>query len=157
MPYVSRQVLSQLLVGLLLGCAAFAPAAGAQQRSVTWERFDVDLAVQQDGVVRVAETQAIRCQGTYQQGFRVIPTDRVTAIDDVSVAEVVGGQTSPYRASQSQAPNTYRTSSTDQGLSIDWWFPPTTNATRTFVLSYTVRGAIRIYDAGDQLQWKAVY
>ncbi len=29
--------------------------------------------------------------------------------------------------------------------------------TRQFVLRYTVTGAIRIYDAGDQLQWRAIY
>jgi uncharacterized membrane protein YgcG len=73
------------------------------------------------------------------------------------VDEVVNGQTTPYRSSPIQATNAFHTSSTDQGLRIDWWFPPTTNAARTFVLRYTIHGAIRIYDAGDQLQWKAIY
>jgi uncharacterized membrane protein YgcG len=141
----------------LILLAQVVPTAQAQQRSVTWERFDTALTVKTDGSVDVAETQSIRFTGTYQQGFRVIPTDRVTRIDNVLVEELVGEGTVPYRASTSQAPNTYRTSTTDQGLRIDWWFPPTTNATRVFVLRYVAHGAIRIYDAGDQLQWVAVY
>jgi len=130
-------------VALLLVVVLAAPAAvyAQQQRSVAWNTYDVDLNVQSDGSVQVAETQAIQFQGTYQQGFRVIPTDRVTRIENVSV----------------QGASAVRTSSTDQGLRIDWSFPPTTNAARTFVLTYTLRGAIRIYDAGDQLLWKAIY
>ncbi len=148
------------LLWLLVLCAAAAsaaPVAVAQQRSVTWERYDADLDVQPDGAVRVTETQTIRFQGTYQQGFRVVPTDRVTAIDDASVSEIVSGQSVTYRSTLTQTPNGFRTSVADQGLRIDWWFPSTTDASRTFVVRYTARGAIRIYDAGDQLQWKALY
>jgi hypothetical protein len=148
-------LLSCLLVAL--AWASSPTLAGAQQRSVGWERFDVDFAVQSDGSVQVTETQAIRFQGTYQQGFRLIPTDRVTAIDDLSVSEITGGQTLAYRPSLAPTTNGFRTASTDQGLRVDWGFPPTTDAARTFVLRYTLRGAIRIYDAGDQLEWKAVY
>jgi Predicted membrane protein (DUF2207) len=42
------------------------------------------------------------------------------------------------------------------GLQVDWWFPPS-NASRTFVLRYTASGALRIYDGGDQQQWRAIY
>ena len=129
----------------------------AQQRSVAWERYDVNLDMQSDASIQVAETQTIQFHGTYQQGFRLVPTQRVTAIDSVSVGELTGGQTIEYRSSLSQTPNSFRASSTDQGLRIDWWFPPTTDGSRTFIVRYTARGATRIYDAGDQLQWKAVY
>ena len=142
---------------LLVLLAALAPTTWAQQRAVGWQRYDVDLAIAPDGSVAVTETQAIQFQGTFQMGFRVIPTDRVTSVDNVSVAEVVNGQTVAYRPTQTQAANGFSTVSTDQGLEIDWWFPPTTNAARTFVLRYTLHGALRIYDAGDQLQWKAIY
>jgi hypothetical protein len=146
------------VAGLLLVLfVALAPTAWAQQRAVGWQRYDVDLAIAPDGSVAVTETQTIQFQGTFQMGFRVIPTDRVTSIDNVGVAEVVNGQTVPYRPTQTQTPNGFSTVPTDQGLEIDWWFPPTTNAARTFVLRYTLHGALRIYDAGDQLQWKAIY
>jgi hypothetical protein len=133
------------------------PTSAAQARNVAWTRYDVDLNVQPNGSVQVSETQTIQFHGTYQQGLRVIPTDRLTGIDNVSVGEDVGGTTAAYRPGLVPATNSFRTTSTDQGLQVDWWFPPTTDASRTFVLRYTAQGAIRVYDAGDQLQWKAVY
>src|SRR5262249_16926500 len=70
--------------------------------------------------------------------------------------EVSNGQSVPYTRGSGQA-NTFAAATGADGLQIDWWFTPTTNAVRTFELRYTVTGAIRIYDAGDQLQWRAIY
>src|SRR5207302_1919927 len=89
-----------------------APTAAAQGRNVAWNRYNVDLDVQPDGSVQVTETQTIHFQGTYQQGFRVIPADRVTGIDDVSVSEDTSGQTVAYRSSLVPATDSFRTTST---------------------------------------------
>src|SRR5947209_14858512 len=99
--------------------------------------------MQSDASIQVAETQTIQFHGTYQQGFRLVPTQRVTAIDSVSVGELTGGQTIEYRSSLSQTPNSFRASSTDQGVRIDWWFPPTTDGSRTFIVRYTARSEER--------------
>jgi Predicted membrane protein (DUF2207) len=144
-----------LLVLVVLGGTRSAAAQGAG-RSVAWQRFDVDLAIQLDGSVQVSETQAIQFTGTYQQGYRLVPLDRTTGVTDVSVSETIDGRSIPYGRGTGQA-NTYSASTTADGLQIDWWFPPTTNATRTFVVRYTVNSAVRIYAAGAQLQWRAIY
>ena len=84
-------------LALVLAVALLPPAVDAQQgRSVDWQRYDADLQVQSDGSVVVTETQAIAFHGTYRQGFRAIPLDRVTDITDVEVAEVVGDRMVPY-------------------------------------------------------------
>src|SRR5439155_25760940 len=80
-----------------------------------------------------------------------IPLDRVSSITEVGAGEV--GR--PYRAGYNQ-PETFAVTRSDNILRIDWWFPPTTNATRTFELSYRVSGAVRVYEGGDQLYWVAV-
>jgi uncharacterized membrane protein YgcG len=116
----------------------------------------VDLAIQQNGSVQVSETQVIQFTGTYQQGYRLVPLDRTTGVTDIGVSETIDGRSIPYGRGTGR-PNTYSTSTTADGLQIDWWFPPTTNAARTFAVRYTVDGAVRIYDAGDQLQWRAIY
>ncbi|MBV9169819.1 MAG: hypothetical protein JOZ81_07025, partial [Chloroflexi bacterium] len=43
-----------------------ATSANAQSsgRSVTWQRYDVGLALQPDGSMRVTETQTVTFQGT---------------------------------------------------------------------------------------------
>ena len=146
---------------VILALVVFVGAVGMANaqtgnRSVSWQQFDTDLAIQSDGSLVVTETQRITFSGTFQSGYRLVPLDRTSGVGDVMVAEVVGGQTLPYSRGNGQ-PNTYAVSIGSDGLRIDWWFPPTTNATRTFVLRYSVAGAIRIYDAGDQLQWRAIY
>jgi hypothetical protein len=144
-----------LLVVASLGASLPALAQGAA-RSVAWQRYDVDLAIQSDGSVNVVETQAIQFTGTYQQGYRLVPLDRTTGAHDVSVAEVINGHFVPFARGSGQA-NTFSSSSGTDGLQIDWWFTPTTNTVRTFEVRYTVTGAVRIYDTGDQLQWRAIY
>jgi uncharacterized membrane protein YgcG len=151
------------LTGLLLVLLA-APglttsiAAQSAGRSVTWQRYDVDLDVQSNGSLVVTETQAITFNGIYQQGYRLVPLDRTTGVTDVSVDEVVNGRPVGYVRGTRQ-PNTYAATVGSDGLQIDWWFSPTpaSATTRTFDVRYTVSGAIRIYEAGDQLQWRAVY
>jgi hypothetical protein len=146
------------LLLVLLTLTASAPALAQGARSANWQRFDVDLDIQRDGSVNVTETQAIQFTGTFQQGFRVVPLDRTTGATNVSVSELVNGQPVAYTRGADR-PSTFSTSTAQDGLHIDWWFSPTptTNATRTFVVRYTVTGATRIYDGGDQLQWRAIY
>jgi uncharacterized protein (TIGR04222 family) len=147
-----------LIIMLLLPATA---AAQTGQRSVSWQRYDADLAVQTDGSLNVTETQAITFSGTaqaepYQNGFRVVPDKHSTGIGNVRVGEIVNGQLQPYSPGAG-VPGTYSTSPAPDGLSINWTFPQTLNATRTFVISYTVRGAVAIYNAGDQIDWNAIY
>lgn len=40
---------------------------------------------------------------------------------------------------------------------IRWYFPPQENHTATYTLRYTVHEALRFYEGGDQLWWKAIY
>jgi Predicted membrane protein (DUF2207) len=147
-------VIVVLLVASLGATLPVLAQAGA--RSVAWQRFNVDLAVQPDGSLDVVETQAIQFNGTYQQGYRLVPLDRATGSRDVSVAEIISGRSVPYAPGSGQA-NTYAASVGTDGLQIDWWFTPTTNAVRTFEVRYTVTGAVRLYDVADQLQWRAIY
>jgi hypothetical protein len=72
-----------LLVLVVLGGTRSAAAQGAG-RSVAWQRFDVDLAIQLDGSVQVSETQAIQFTGTHQQGYRLVPLDHTTGVTDAT-------------------------------------------------------------------------
>lgn len=148
---------------LIAGPAALLAPSYAQStgRSVSALRDDVTLAVQPGGDVLVQETEQIAFQGAgFHNGSRQIPLDRVTSIQDVTVGEP--GQ--PYqRASTPGAPLTYTVSGPTQGgrpnagtLSIQWWFPETSNTTRTFVISYRAAGVVRYYPGGDQVRWDVI-
>jgi hypothetical protein len=60
-----------LLVALATLIGETPLSAEGAGRSVTWQRFDVDLAIRSDGSVNASETQTIHFTGTYQQGYLV--------------------------------------------------------------------------------------
>src|SRR5207247_8512100 len=128
---MSLALLLSFLLALLIGPAA--PLL--QQKTVAWDRYDVDMALQQNGDFLVTETQAIDFRGgPFTTAFRQIPLDQTTGITDVQVGE-------PGRTYKSgSGTNSFRTSKTsDNQLRVDWNFPPTTNAKRTFILTYPLQ------------------
>lgn len=136
-----------LALGLLL---AFSVAAQAQSKSLYWDRFDFDITVQPNGDLRIVETQKIVfTSGVFTFGTRGIQTDRLSDITDVEVRE--GGRT--YRLSDSGEPYTYQVYQDGSERKIKWFFPPVGDTTRTYTLAYTVKGALRYYDEGDQVWW----
>jgi Predicted membrane protein (DUF2207) len=134
---------------VLLAVTVGTASAQSTARSVSWQRFDADLTLQSDGSVAVVETQTISFQGTYQQGFRVIPTDRTTGITDISVAQV--------NAASQATPLSFTSTADASGVRITWNFPQITNATGTFALRYVAHGVTRVYSGGNQVDWNAVY
>ncbi|HLE05330.1 MAG TPA: DUF2207 domain-containing protein, partial [Anaerolineales bacterium] len=142
-----------LALGLLL--VGWPRAAAAQGKTLYWERFDVTLAIQPNGDLRVVERQRIRfTAGSFTYGFALIPLDKTQGIDQVSLSEPGG---TVYReASSGEEPFTFETAQVENELEVRWYFPPTADAARTFDLAYTVHGAIRVYDSGDKLQWFAI-
>ena len=144
------------IVALLLFVLGAPPVLAQSSPTVRWDRFDVDETVLTDGSLSLRELQTISFAGTLRQGFRVIPTDRTTGITDVAVSEITRTGEVKY-VPGSNRPGTFSTSQTSDGVEVNWWFEPATNASRTFALSYVAHGAVRQYPDGDQAYWKAVY
>src|SRR5437867_11073159 len=137
-----RVVLALLFLALVEPVAAM-----AQAKAASWDRYDVALAIQPNGDVQATETQTLAFSGSFSHAFRDLGLSRSTGITDVQVSE----PNQPYRPGTNQ-PNTYQVSNPDPNmLRVDWWFPPTENASRTFVLRYVIHGTLRYYPGGDQL------
>ena len=59
------------------------PLAHAQDKSLIWERFDVDITVNADSTIDVAEHQNIRfTSGAFTFGYRDIPRNNLDFIDN---------------------------------------------------------------------------
>jgi uncharacterized membrane protein len=139
-----------LLIVLLLVPAS----AGAQTKTLYWQRYDVDITVQENGDLLIEEHQSIVfTSGTFTYGYRTIPLDKTDGVTSIQISE--GDR--QYEQSRSQDPYTFTTSKQDNELSVRWYFPPTANSTHDFVFRYTVVGGTRI-DAqqGDSVFWKAI-
>ncbi len=140
------------------------PAVVAQSdgRAVRALRYDAELAVQQGGDLLVRETQEIAFSGgPFQRGFRRIPLQRVEGVGEVRVEELAPSGRA-FRPGQ-DVPYTFALSGQTAGggprsgdLLIEWWFPPTTSASRTFVISYRAMGVVRFYEGGDQVRWQVL-
>ncbi len=144
-------LLVALVAAGVLG-AGLGQTALAQTRAVTAEQYDVDITVENDGTLVIRERLTLAFTGgPFQHGFQTIALARVEAIRDVRVSEP--GR--PY-APGTERPYTFATSTRNNALRIDWWFPPTRDAQRTFEISYRAEGALRIYPEGDQLYWQAI-
>ena len=164
--YLGSIAIGALLLPLcILGMALDVETASAAT-DVTWERFDVDLQVREDGSVHVTETQVIEFGGrTFSSGFAVIPMERIDAIENVELSEIRDGRAIPYdfvpwsRYSDDEETFSYLDSGDE--FEIAWGFPLSIFESRTFVIEYDAIGAIRVYgdDQGqrwEQLWWTAI-
>ncbi len=142
-------------LALFLLLAASLPAA-AQSKTLHWERWDVDITVHEDGTFRVVETHEVAfTSGQFRFGLLTLDMSRLESISGVSISE--GGV--PYQeAGKREAPGSYETWIEDSTYHIQYYMlnPPVQNETRTIRIAYTVAGAIRYYEGGDQLYWEAV-
>lgn len=154
-PLMRLLAVAALLV-LALGWGLRPAPVLAQDQSLIWDRFDVDIAVKLNGTFDVVESQTIRfTSGTFGFGYRSIPVANFSYIDNWAVTDDAGNSYQP--AASGGEPYTF---TVDQGggtYEVRWYFPRTANSTATYRLSYTVHGGLRYYQGGDQLWWKAIY
>ncbi|MFO7741228.1 MAG: DUF2207 domain-containing protein [Anaerolineae bacterium] len=146
---MDRRWLTCVLVFLALLSVGAAPLP---QRSVTYERYDVDIDVQPDGTLQVAETYQLRFEGEFRTGFAEIPLDFVTDIVDIRVRE--GDRVYEEFGS---GPGTFTTQRPFDAIRVEWEYEPTSGTeVRTFTVEYRVLGGLWVYPEEDTLSWKAV-
>lgn len=135
--------------GLLLGCLLWAPDAAPAQEGWHVERFDSRVRVERSGTVHVRETIRVRFDGSYNGIYREIPVEYRTpgGFDydlDLDVVSVEGPDGGALRHELSRD-GRYR--------KIQIWVPGASDATRTVVLLYRVRGALQFDETHDELYW----
>ena len=150
-----RRVPTFLLFLALLGVLGIGQPVQAQSKTLFWDGWDTTLTILPNGDLHVMERQRINfTDGTFTFGFREIPLAKTGGITGISVSEPGAGVYS--QGGFSQQPFTFDVTQEGGDQSIRWYFPPTTNAIRTFDIAYTVKDALRLYDSGDILHWQAI-
>ena len=136
--------------------AAPPPPSGAY--TVSWDRFDAEIALRDDGTYTVTETQTRRYRGVAGHGWRNIPVVGAVDVSDLTVAELVDGREVPFASGRDRA-GTLTARRNGQEARLDWWFEPTTGgeSVRTFRVRYAVRGGLASYSNLTELHWKAVH
>jgi uncharacterized membrane protein YgcG len=142
----TARFLGALLLVLLSLFVALSPAH-AQSKTLEWLRLDADITVLPNGDLQIAETNVINfTSGSFSFGFRDIDMSRITDVIDITAEE------------NGQPLETEIVNTENNTLRIKYYFSsPASDEQRTFVLRYTVQGATRYYEGGDQVFWSVVY
>ena len=163
-PLIAMLTFSALLVGLLSVRPGSVDAQAAG--TVTWNQYNVTIQVQGDGSFNVSERMEVAFSGEHEFtfGYADIPLDRVEGISNVRISEESGTETVSFREVEQTfghpPEGTYYSDRRDDRLYVEYGFSPTSNTTRTFVLSYQAAGALRVYrdetPPNEQVYWNAI-
>ncbi len=152
MPRLLR--LSLLLLALLLIPSG---VLLAQDKTLVWNRYDVNIKVMPNADMEIEEIQEIMfTNGSFHFGYRSVPLDRVESLRNIRIYERQGDRLLEYKSASGEAPYTFKTWQEGGEQVIRWYFPETSSSSHTYVIRYTVTGGLRIYDDGDQVWWKAI-
>lgn len=144
-----------VVLAVLLSVQSASAPALAQTRSVFWQRWDVlinDIDTTANRFT-VTEKYEVHFTGRFSFGSVVIPLTNLDEIRDLRVLQ--NGQ--PLQANCSERAGTFCATRQGSDLSIVYYFfQPVSDQTENFQIIYTVLGALRVYEGGDQLWWDAI-
>ncbi len=141
-----------LMAIMILALIQAAPALAQRGKTYSADQFNVDLVVQPDGSAQVTERVTFRFEGgPFTFAFRTLPTRYTDGITNLDLRE----DERPYTLGGT-APGQYTLTQTRDGLDVRWTFEPTSDATRTFTLSYLVKGVMRAEQGQAALRWGAL-
>ena len=135
------KVFALLVSALLLFLSSIASAQAVPgERSLYWERIEVEIEVLKDGSLAIAERLEYVFDGAWRGGYRVLSLDKLDSISDIEMGE--GEQR--YQAG-GLAKYQYQLSKVKKGLEVKWRCRdddelPFSNARKTFWLRYRVQG-----------------
>jgi Predicted membrane protein (DUF2207) N-terminal domain len=125
----------------------------ASPKSVVALRRDADLTISDRDAVRFVETWEVQfVGGPYHYAFRWISLVGISDTTSWAVSEAGHA----YLEADSGAPDTFWVFKENGNKKITWYFPETTDQTRTFVLRYTLNGAIRSNPNTREFFWKFI-
>jgi uncharacterized membrane protein YgcG len=144
-----RRAVSPAFVVLALVTALSLLAAPAWARELHVEQFDAQIAIDPDGSIEATEKIRARFVGAWQGLYRTIPIEYRTPqglnftlwLDVLRVTDGSG------------APLTYETSRERHYRKLKILLPDAVDATKTIVVTYRVRNALRFFEDHDELYW----
>lgn len=147
-------LLAMMLAAMLFPAAAFA-------KSFTVDKVDIDAKVASDGSVTVIERRTMTFYGDYSRVFWVIPTDGVEGIDILGVVDDVPNIYVPTDDASGIDDRAARVPGTvlvrDVGDAVEVHvFHGAANSTRTFILTYRVRGGAKRWADTGELYWQLI-
>lgn len=151
---VSSTITKLALVFLLVPVLGFAQTEGG--RSYVYNNIKVVMTVNTDTTVDVSEYLTYHFTGTYHQGWRSIPFNKISDISEVVVYDEAG-KSLKYSASSLNKTDPsswgYYTYKKNNGsLEVEWYYDAT-DEVRTWRIDYKVHGGIGFLSDRDEWYW----
>lgn len=152
--FLKAQVMLGLFIASFFSLAV--PVSAQENHSYSYDSINYAIQVNTDTTVDVVETQTYRFVGEYHQGWRNIPKKDFDDLTDVSVTDAEG-RALTYSSKQLEKTNPsswgkYATFYKDGEYVIEWYYDAR-DTTQTWILRYTLHGALAFYDDHDELYW----
>lgn len=154
---IKKRAMWLLVIAPFLLLLSADPTHAQSGRTIRWARYDVtiDNIVTSQNRFDVTENYELDIiVGPFSFGTASIPTDRLDRIENITFTD--GGR--PLTQSCSGQPGTYCIERNADSVDIQYYFTSNafTGSTKQIEMKYTVYGALRSYEGGDQLYWMAV-
>ncbi|MEA1929352.1 MAG: DUF2207 domain-containing protein [Patescibacteria group bacterium] len=142
------------VVGLILW-PGLADAQGG--RRYHYPAIDYQITVNEDTTFDVIERQTYSFRGSYHQGWRDIPLNKISDIDVLSVVDGLSNKPLAYSSEQLDKldPSSwgkYTVFRQDGAVVIEWYYN-LANTTHDWVLKYRVHGGLSFLSDKDELYW----
>lgn len=138
----------KVLISLIFILGLTVSNVAAQGKSYSADRFDVDVVVLPGGTLQITETVTYTFVGEpFTFVFRELDPFLTDGVFNIQAG--VDGQLWP----EGTEPGQVELSGSDP-INITWHLSPTSNQSRTFTLSYEMRGVVRQTDEGDLLRYQ---
>ena len=145
---------------MLFSAASFSEVVVAQSKppSYRYNRIAVDLTILENGDVRVQQPLTMLYNGIYHSMWQTIPVATTTLVTDIEVLDGSTGQPLMFSSERLDATTPeswgkYTTYVLENGSHAVEWYYNTPNRVHTWVLRYTVRGAVTLSSDHDELLW----
>ena len=141
---------ASLFLSLTVAVAAIvAVPAKAETRSLAIEKFEAEVVVLDDGVIRVRETITARFEGQWNGIYRTIPIEYRTP-QGFSYRLLV----EPRSATDANGNALKLESSRERHyLKLKIWVPQALDTTKTITLEYRVDNGLKFFEDHDELYW----
>jgi uncharacterized membrane protein YgcG len=126
--------------------------AYGQKKIAVADSYHVEIRVLADGSLEVTERLYMSFQGTFRRGSREISLRRT---DGIEVLEV-GEEGRSYERGHGEKDYTYVVEENKDYVRVRWYYPELRDDKRMFYIRYRAIGAVRRYEGGDQVWWKAL-
>lgn len=136
---------------ILLPLLFLLPNQEALSKSYTIPIIKVEVDIQPDGSVLITEHRTYRFDGSYTWADYRLPFQGFTTIKDLRVSE----NGNPYRSENSEESGTFMVQRNENTIRLQWFYDAQSEE-RTFVISYTLEGALTIGPEWSQFFWSYI-